>query len=534
MALRKILKKHDKLCKNDRGRVFLQQCWCSTSADGIGLFLHSPLLDELKAVQDVLQQKLDAEFEKNQELQHHEVDDEEVVAAGASHNVPVKGEISGKRSTDTAGHRPQHHHNEEPCDESESSEAIFGSIAEETGDDFVSPLKTAAASKRLSHDAPPSIGRGSPSLMSDGGDRSPCHLSGSPTDGHHGFFPSTTSQSSDGLRGALAASHSGNVSFRSLTSPSLRAQRAAALAAIAESPHLRMLSSSDLEWADLSAEYSATSGDVHHRDVHAPAGNHRSREAAAHTTEKGLPHATSLTKGHRRDRSGIGAMTVVTIASTSDQDFLPGVDPDAPTPSAPRSRVASSTISTNLERFSNDPRRSTEDMLPSGFEARPGGESRQSVVGASSPAVPDGGSSGVGPAVGPFQDDELRCPVCLEIMYKPVGLGCGHKFCKPCALEAAGFGKCFGSFQNIASYVPSRTPCPTCRQKNVYQSAVSLREVGALIQKRFPENWAERREAEKHKFSDDETLSVPRRTRLRGASPFEILSTTSSMDIVSE
>lgn len=52
VALRKILKKHDKLCGNMRGRAYLQQCWRST---GIGLFLHSPLLDELKAIQAQLE-----------------------------------------------------------------------------------------------------------------------------------------------------------------------------------------------------------------------------------------------------------------------------------------------------------------------------------------------------------------------------------------------------------------------------------------------------------------------------------------------
>ena len=40
VALRKILKKHDKTCGNRRGRVFLQECWALSSPDGIGLFLH--------------------------------------------------------------------------------------------------------------------------------------------------------------------------------------------------------------------------------------------------------------------------------------------------------------------------------------------------------------------------------------------------------------------------------------------------------------------------------------------------------------
>lgn len=51
VALRKILKKYDKLCGGQRGRSFLQHCWQLPTG---GAFLHSPLLDELKAIQDIL------------------------------------------------------------------------------------------------------------------------------------------------------------------------------------------------------------------------------------------------------------------------------------------------------------------------------------------------------------------------------------------------------------------------------------------------------------------------------------------------
>lgn len=48
LGLRKILKKHDKVCGGQRGRHYLQQCWRQPTG---GAFLHSPLLDELKAIQ---------------------------------------------------------------------------------------------------------------------------------------------------------------------------------------------------------------------------------------------------------------------------------------------------------------------------------------------------------------------------------------------------------------------------------------------------------------------------------------------------
>jgi hypothetical protein len=49
-----ILKKYDKQKGGQRGRAFLQHCWRMPAG---GAFLHSPLLDELKAIQDVLQEQ---------------------------------------------------------------------------------------------------------------------------------------------------------------------------------------------------------------------------------------------------------------------------------------------------------------------------------------------------------------------------------------------------------------------------------------------------------------------------------------------
>ena len=79
----------------------------------------------------------------------------------------------------------------------------------------------------------------------------------------------------------------------------------------------------------------------------------------------------------------------------------------------------------------------------------------------------------------------------LRAAHRPVGplccsagLACGHKFCRQCALESAGFGRAVGAFHNIASHVPNRAACPQCRQRGVFRHAVALREVGRLIQSR--------------------------------------------------
>lgn len=328
VALRKILKKHDKICGDAKGREFLQECWNCNSSDAIGMFLHSPLSDELKAIQEVARLKVGAAEQYTSPKQ-------------------FKDALVSQEAVDESATTP--------------------------------PRKPLAVPR-----AEDATHRTSLSRLSSGG----------------------ASQSSDGLRGAAALGGSAPsviASMSSMTSPSLKVQRRAALAAITESPSC-MLDSSDIDWVV--------------------------------------------------GRSG----------SEGSQSNNPGGD---------------------------------------------------------------GGSSGMGLSMGMFTDEELRCPICLEIMYKPVGLGCGHKFCRTCALESVGFGNVLGAFETIANYIPARMPCPECRQTNVYKNAVSLKEMGALIRERHPELWASRvREDWDRRDKINEAASKAARERvvqLMGMSPYDLL-----------
>ncbi|XP_022168899.1 E3 ubiquitin-protein ligase rnf8-B-like [Myzus persicae] len=48
---------------------------------------------------------------------------------------------------------------------------------------------------------------------------------------------------------------------------------------------------------------------------------------------------------------------------------------------------------------------------------------------------------------GLFQDEEYQCPVCKEVLIKPVLVGCGHMFCEWC----------------IDKWLEKYNHCPTCR-----------------------------------------------------------------------
>lgn len=60
-ALRKILKKYDRMYCSKSGQAFLQKCWRSESEAELGLILHSPLVDHLKAMQASLRSPLPPE-----------------------------------------------------------------------------------------------------------------------------------------------------------------------------------------------------------------------------------------------------------------------------------------------------------------------------------------------------------------------------------------------------------------------------------------------------------------------------------------
>ncbi len=68
-------------------------------------------------------------------------------------------------------------------------------------------------------------------------------------------------------------------------------------------------------------------------------------------------------------------------------------------------------------------------------------------------------------------------------MYKPLGLGCGHKFCTECVLRVVGVdgGDLLQPLRRTLTDVPHGTACPQCRQRAVFYNAVELTKLGAFI-----------------------------------------------------
>ena len=68
-------------------------------------------------------------------------------------------------------------------------------------------------------------------------------------------------------------------------------------------------------------------------------------------------------------------------------------------------------------------------------------------------------------------------------MYKPLGLGCGHKFCTECVLRVVGVdgADLLQPLRRTLTNVPHGTACPQCRQRAVFYNAVELTKLGAFI-----------------------------------------------------
>ncbi|CAK9159424.1 unnamed protein product [Ilex paraguariensis] len=86
----------------------------------------------------------------------------------------------------------------------------------------------------------------------------------------------------------------------------------------------------------------------------------------------------------------------------------------------------------------------------------------------------------------------LTCAVCLEIVFNPYALSCGHLFCKLCACSAASVM----SFQGVKAASPE-SKCPVCREVGVYANAVHMIELNMLLKKRCKEYWRERQLADR-------------------------------------
>ncbi|XP_021775380.1 probable E3 ubiquitin-protein ligase BAH1-like 1 isoform X1 [Chenopodium quinoa] len=89
-------------------------------------------------------------------------------------------------------------------------------------------------------------------------------------------------------------------------------------------------------------------------------------------------------------------------------------------------------------------------------------------------------------------DLDLTCSICLDTVFDPVALTCGHIFCYMCACNAASV--------TIVDGLQATSPkekCPLCREPGVYEGALHLEELNILLSRRCHEYWEERLQSER-------------------------------------
>ncbi|KAB1202926.1 putative E3 ubiquitin-protein ligase BAH1-like 1 [Morella rubra] len=89
-------------------------------------------------------------------------------------------------------------------------------------------------------------------------------------------------------------------------------------------------------------------------------------------------------------------------------------------------------------------------------------------------------------------DIDLTCSICLDTVFDPVSLNCGHIFCYMCGCSAAEVTIIDG----LKAAEP-KAKCPLCRETGVYEGAVHLEELNILLSRSYPEYWEERLQTER-------------------------------------
>ena len=120
-------------------------------------------------------------------------------------------------------------------------------------------------------------------------------------------------------------------------------------------------------------------------------------------------------------------------------------------------------------------------------------------------------------------DAALRCPICLDVMYRPLGLSCGHAFCAECAFRAVGSGGCVGPLEALLGSVHPGEPCPECRRPDAFVGARAMRVTGALARARHAAAWREKRDEARERVAARRRILETRRLSGRAPTALDVL-----------
>ncbi|KAL9360418.1 hypothetical protein Peur_048541 [Populus x canadensis] len=89
-------------------------------------------------------------------------------------------------------------------------------------------------------------------------------------------------------------------------------------------------------------------------------------------------------------------------------------------------------------------------------------------------------------------DIDLTCSICLDTVFDPVSLTCGHIFCHICACSAASV-----TIVDGLKAAERKEKCPLCRKTGVYEGSLHLEELNILLSRSCHEYWEQRLQTER-------------------------------------
>ncbi|KAK6937385.1 hypothetical protein RJ641_030893 [Dillenia turbinata] len=87
---------------------------------------------------------------------------------------------------------------------------------------------------------------------------------------------------------------------------------------------------------------------------------------------------------------------------------------------------------------------------------------------------------------------DLTCSICLDTVFDPVSLTCGHIFCYMCACSASSVTIIDG-----LKSADEKAKCPLCRQAGVFEGSVHLDELNMFLSRNCQDYWEERLQIER-------------------------------------
>eukprot|EP01024_Parvocaulis_polyphysoides_P017849 TRINITY_DN17874_c0_g1_i2.p2 TRINITY_DN17874_c0_g1~~TRINITY_DN17874_c0_g1_i2.p2 ORF type:complete len:324 (-),score=15.59 TRINITY_DN17874_c0_g1_i2:446-1417(-) len=101
-----------------------------------------------------------------------------------------------------------------------------------------------------------------------------------------------------------------------------------------------------------------------------------------------------------------------------------------------------------------------------------------------------------------IDESQWNCPICLGLLYQPVGLGCGHKFCIDCAVAAVNNGELESRPLQFLRSLNQFQQCPECRQHGVFKQMIQLKILDRVIHTKFPKEYSARQKENRQEKSE--------------------------------